>query len=454
MVLKYIPLDIHKCCKELNLKNSNTVNKEIYEKFINYFDNNFCKFILQHGKNKENLCGRLSKYGEYCGLHKNCNNDKKTKKEYFYCISKSIRNNRCKRKVKKEGELCKYHNNKNVIFVKNNISLFFIFINNIIIITIIITFIILLFSSKLKEKDKNKIVGFNNIKKLKIKDIIDYIDVDYKKEGNNQIRIKNDKFNIVLRNNKYYDNRNGVYGVGVIDFYIYIKKVDLNMTIKRLADIYLLIQKNKEKNIGNKIIMPTQKINKINNKNLMVSRTNDLPIIKTDNIKYVIEYLHDKRNISMKTIKYLINKNYLSSDNNRNCVFYNEDKTYAFLRSTYSNFKKHTGQSNFIILKNDKNPLYLFESVIDMISYIDMLDGMVRGIFACTGGNMMINKVEELINKDINEVIYCFDNDTQGNYIMNTIKDILKKYNLKNKIILPNEKDWNDELKKIKTVKQ
>lgn len=182
----------------------------------------------------------------------------------------------------------------------------------------------------------------------------------------------------------------------------------------------------------------------------MISKTNDLPIIKTDNIKYVIEYLNDKRKISMKTINYLINKNYLSSDNNRNCVFYNEDKTYAFLRSTYSNFKKHAGQSNFIILKNDKNPLYLFESVIDMISYIDMLDGMVRGIFACTGGNMMINKVEELINEDINEVIYCFDNDTQGNYIMNTIKDILKKYNLKNKINLPNEKDWNDELKKIR----
>lgn len=55
----------------------------------------------------------------------------------------------------------------------------------------------------------------------------------------------------------------------------------------------------------------------------------------------------------------------ISADDKRNCIFYNEDKTYAFLRST--------GISNFIVYRyNNDNPLFIFESVIDILSYIDI----------------------------------------------------------------------------------
>ena len=85
-----------------------------------------------------------------------------------------------------------------------------------------------------------------------------------------------------------------------------------------------------------------------------------------------------------------------------------------------------------------------------MISYIDIKDGNIKGILACTGGNMMIEKIKNIINDDIKEIIFCFDNDEQGKKFIEKIKYNLKGYNLIYKISISINKDWNDDLKNLK----
>jgi hypothetical protein len=241
-------------------------------------------------------------------------------------------------------------------------------------------------------------------------------------------------------------------GKGVIDFYMYLTSSNYLETIKQLNNYFICSSSSpkKDKLLNyNKIkkCLENDGLKEKENKNIDCKK---IPLENKNNIKYIKDYLVNERFISYNYVKYLINKEYISADNNKNCIFYNEDKTYAFLRNIKSNFKQHAGESNFIVYKNDISPLYLFESVIDMISYIDINKGLLKGIFACTGGNMMVNKIEKLINNDIKEIIYCFDNDLQGKNITETIKDILKNYNIKHNIIVSTKKDWNEDLKTMK----
>ena len=132
---------------------------------------------------------------------------------------------------------------------------------------------------------------------------------------------------------------------------MYIKKCTIQKAIKELNVIYLSFSSK-----PNKLKERKEKIN-INVKNKKKENLNLIPVNFKENIKYIREYLIYKRHISEKLVNYLIHNNYIGSDKRKNCVFYNENHTYAFLRSTISNFKQHTGTADFIIYKNDINPL-------------------------------------------------------------------------------------------------
>lgn len=82
---------------------------------------------------------------------------------------------------------------------------------------------------------------------------------------------------------------------------------------------------------------------------------------------------------------------------------------------------------------------------------MDIHDGKIKGTLSCTGGNMLLNKIEKIINNNVKDIIYCFDNDIQGKKMIDFIKDKLKNYNINHIIHLPKNKDWNDDLKKIKS---
>src|ERR1700730_11250650 len=146
-------------------------------------------FELMRGKNKNSLCGVRVKEGKYCKRHLNFehSNNEFYKKEIFYCSAKSIRRQRCGRMVKKCGEYCfahkKTNNNNEIQCNKNPLSLKF---------KSLVLFICLYASRKKKEKNAK------DIKSMKCKDIVEYIGYDYIYESENQLRIKDNNFNIVI----------------------------------------------------------------------------------------------------------------------------------------------------------------------------------------------------------------------------------------------------------------
>jgi hypothetical protein len=178
---------------------------------------------------------------------------------------------------------------------------------------------------------------------------------------------------------------------------------------------------------------------------------NSLVIEKKENIHAVKKYLIGKRNIDEYIINKFINTGSISADINNNCIFYNNDKTYAHLRGTNNvRFFSSIGKSDFIEFKSSNNPLYLFESPIDALSFMTLYNKL--GNMISFSGEMMINKVDKLINKDITDIYLCFDNDEKGDEFSTRIKNILNNYKINFFRLKSKCKDWNEDL--IKTNKK
>jgi hypothetical protein len=152
----------------------------------------------------------------------------------------------------------------------------------------------------------------------------------------------------------------------------------------------------------------------------------------------------------------LIQNNLLSSDENKNCIFYNTEKTYAYIRGINPNnkFVKSVGNTDFIIYatNNIYNPMYIFESPIDILSYINLYP-TVQGCMVSINGSSMINKVKNLVDKhkdQLKNIYHCFDNDDQGNKFMEKIIEQTKEYNIEHIRNSPKLKDFNDDLINLK----
>ena len=138
---------------------------------------------------------------------------------------------------------------------------------------------------------------------------------------------------------------------------------------------------------------------------------------------------------------------------NKNCIFYNTEKTYAYIRGTYVNkrYVKSLGISDFIIYKSNNNydGMYLFESPIDILSFNELYPEN-KGFMVSINGSLMINKIPLLIDKykyDLNYIYCCFDNDDKGEVYYKKVckytelyKDI-KCLRFKSKL-----KDFNEDL--------
>src|SRR3984893_5624670 len=452
MPLLYIPLNISKCCEELKIPKNNTVNKYIYDIFADFYEESFCSFELIKGKNKNSICGLRVKEGKYCKRHKKFeNNEKKIiiKKEKFHCQAKSFRRDTCGRYVKNLNELCTFHKNKNDTGNLDKTKRIKYLLNKF---KFICLFIIC------KKKKKENIVSVEEIKTMKCIDIVDYIGIDYIRETKYQIRIKNHNQNIVVIGDKYCDNYNKDLGsgAGVFNFYMYITNKDFKSSIKDLSKFFISFsscrKNNKLLNYNNikKCLKRENNENNLilenNNNSLLKDNKNIIPEEKKENIVFVKEYLTKVRCINDKIIDKLIKDGNISADEKKNCIFYNLDKSYAFLRGIFGDYKHNAGIPNFIIYKITDNPLYLFESVIDLISYMDIIGENKKGTFVSTSGNMMMSKIDQLVTKEINEIVYCFDNDEQGRKNVRKIKEQYIDTNIIHTENYPKKgKDWNSE---------
>ena len=94
------------------------------------------------------------------------------------------------------------------------------------------------------------------------------------------------------------------------------------------------------------------------------------------------------------------------------------------------------------------NKIFLFEAPIDMLSYISMhKENWKRHSYAAScsvSDRVLFQCLKD--NPNIKNVFLCFDNDEAGQTANKRIADKLNKLNIQNEILVPNLKDWNEDL--------
>lgn len=427
MPVDFVPFNVlflNDIFKKLNLKTN-----DIF-KYINY---NFCTYIFTRGINKGLMCCRYSKnpvIDNCCSQHikyfNNNNNDKikknniikndnkyyKKKEIKYYCGSKGIKRDNCRRIVSKIGEKCIYHKNNDIDFDNKDIKITY---------------------------KKNNLEDLRNINCCKI---LTYLGYDGINEGTYK-RYRFEGHNIVISdNNKFYDNKTRISGFGSIDLLTKILKYNFKQCIEFLETI----KDNKKKE---KIFINIDK--KENKENINIINKNSkkeyrkIPIYDLNNINNVKNYLINKRKIDKNIIEDLINKKLIYSDKYSNCIFIDNTKQYAYIRGTNDiKFAITNGKPSFFKYKfGDSKDVYLFESIIDALSFRTLYNK--DGNYIVTNGNTLIKRINELEEINLTNIIYCcFDNDSQGIYFDLIIKNTYKNKTIK--ILKSNKKDYNEDL--------
>ena len=92
--------------------------------------------------------------------------------------------------------------------------------------------------------------------------------------------------------------------------------------------------------------------------------------------------------------------------------------------------------------------IFLFEATIDMLSYISMHKKNWQEhsyVASCSISDRVLFQCLK-DNPNIKNVFLCFDNDEAGQTANKRIADKLNKMNIQNEILIPNHKDWNEDL--------
>jgi hypothetical protein len=174
-------------------------------------------------------------------------------------------------------------------------------------------------------------------------------------------------------------------------------------------------------------------------------------------MRRVFAYLLNKRNIDRSVLEIFAHKKMIfESAKYHNAVFvgYDEDgiPRHANMRGigSESNFKGNAPDSMpeySFHWEGKGEKLYLFESPIDLLSFISMnkegwqiiimriLRSFRKVLFKCLENNLNIKKV-----------FMCFVNDDAGKVAMDRIKEKLFIKGIEHKILAPIHKDWNEDL--------
>lgn len=94
------------------------------------------------------------------------------------------------------------------------------------------------------------------------------------------------------------------------------------------------------------------------------------------------------------------------------------------------------------------NDVYVFEAPIDMLSYITMnKENWQESSYVCLGG-VAIDAVKNVLstNEQISKVYMCVDRDDAGDKTVKRIGDELNEMGYEWERILPENKDWNEDL--------
>lgn len=176
----------------------------------------------------------------------------------------------------------------------------------------------------------------------------------------------------------------------------------------------------------------------------------------------VFDYLNHVRGINRDVITDFIDAGLIFSTTNKgyyNIVFVGTDSsglpTHAHLRGVVGSFKGNVsgGIDEYAFHWNgSSNEIYLFEAPIDMLSYISLnIKEWKQHTYAAACG--VSDKVLFQCLKDnpkLDTVYLCLDNDSAGVKATQRIKDKLNKMNIETRILVPINKDWNEDLLMLK----
>ena len=171
----------------------------------------------------------------------------------------------------------------------------------------------------------------------------------------------------------------------------------------------------------------------------------------------VFAYLLKTRGLDADVVSYFARKKMLYEDAaHHNAVFIGTDEggcpRHAHLRSTNSfgkafrlNVESSDPRYSFHHTGTDGS-LYVFEAPIDMLSYISMnpYQWQEHSYVACCGTSPI--PVLQMLKSETQIVYLCLDNDDAGHKASERIADLLHDRGIMTERLVPELKDWNEDL--------
>ena len=178
--------------------------------------------------------------------------------------------------------------------------------------------------------------------------------------------------------------------------------------------------------------------------------------IANESTRRIYQYLVGKRKIDKDVFSVFAKEQlvYETADYH-NAAFVGKDKDgqirHISLRGTGGNFRGNVESSlpEYSFHWHGKSDrLYIFEAPIDMLSFISMnkQDWESHSYAACCGiGSKVLDQMLK-DNPNIKKVYLCLDNDMKGREYNAIIADRLFEQGIPTKILVPKNKDWNEDL--------
>ena len=170
-------------------------------------------------------------------------------------------------------------------------------------------------------------------------------------------------------------------------------------------------------------------------------------------------YLHINRGIDIYVLQEFINRRLVYEEADfHNAVFVGTDSNgvprHACLRGNGNKFYKGNAANSLPEYSfhyiGEGGTIYLFESPIDMLSYISMhKENWQENSYAaaCSVSDKVLLQCLKDYPK-IQKVYVCFDSDLVGQIAGMKICDKLQKQNIEAQILVPKYKDWNEDLQR------
>ena len=179
---------------------------------------------------------------------------------------------------------------------------------------------------------------------------------------------------------------------------------------------------------------------------------------RNDNMRRVYAYLLHHRKLDRDVVNAFAHRNLIyESAGTHNVVFVGRDLNgiprHAQKRSTASqgSYKGNVTASQMehaFHWHGSSEYVFLFEAPIDMLSYITLnKNKWQESSYVCLGG-VAIDALKNVLiaNKNISNVYLCVDRDEAGDKTVRRIGEELNEMNYKWERILPENKDWNEDL--------